>query len=210
MPRKRTYTVVWPGSGRSVQASDIIVTKDPCPVALCAGKVPVTCVPGRTPIGLIRRFLTFLAKMGLSVRDDPKKVVDVAGRVWGEPVGGLALSLELKRKEDPDELATVSAAVHNRSAETQRLTTRGWLNFYQVSVVGSDGHAVALTPYGGELAKPERQPAPAEIVLAPGEAIEADIPIGSIYQMRKGHYSVQASAGVPGGLAVSNEISVGV
>ena len=34
--------------------------------------------------------------MGLSVRDDPKKLVDIAGRQWGEAIDGLALSVILK------------------------------------------------------------------------------------------------------------------
>jgi hypothetical protein len=63
--------------------------------------------------------------MGLSVRDDPKKEVDIAGRTWGEPVAGLALSVALKPQEDPDALPTVSVAIHNRSAQTKRLMTRG-------------------------------------------------------------------------------------
>jgi hypothetical protein len=162
--------------------------------------------------GAIRNFLTFLAKMGLSVRDDPKKVVDVAGRTWGEPVGGLALSVVLKRAEDPDELATVSVALHNRSLEIKRLMTRGWLNFFDVSVVGPDGALVPPTPYGSELMKPERRPPLAEVVLAPGEAIEADIPIGSLFEMRGGQFQVKAVCEAPddGGLIASNEVQVKV
>jgi hypothetical protein len=146
--------------------------------------------------------------MGLSIRDDPKKVVDVAGRAWGEPVNGLALSVLLTPKQDADQLPTVSVAIHNRTAEARRLTTRGWLNFFRVSVLAPDGVAAEVTPYGRELMKPERQPAPSEIVLAPGEAIEADIPIGSIFQMRRGQYNVQATCETPGGLIASNEIQV--
>lgn len=148
--------------------------------------------------------------MGLTVRDDPRKVVDVAARAWGAPVDGLALSVLLKPKEDAAELATVSVAIHNRGMEVRRLMTRGWLHFFQVSVVGEDGSAAVLTPYGRESMKPERQPVETEVTLAPGDAIEADIPIGSIYQMRKGRYQVQASAEVPGGFVVSNEIGIGV
>ena len=150
-----------------------------------------------------------MAKMGLTVRDDPKKVVDIAGRTWGEPVNNLALSVLLTPKQDAEQLATVSVAIHNRAPHEQRLTTRGWLNFFRVSVVSPDGAAAALTPYGRELMKPERQPAPSEVVLASGEAIEADIPIGSIFQMRKGQYRVQATCEAPiGGLIKSNEIQV--
>ena len=151
-----------------------------------------------------------MAKMGLSVRDDPKKVVDIAGRTWGEPVDGLALSVLLKLKEDDDELATVTVAIHNRGTEVRRLATRGWLHFFEVSVVGADGAAAEPTPYGRELMKPERQPAVSDVVLPPGEALEADIPIGSIYRMRTGRFQVQARCELPGGRAISNEIQIRV
>ena len=160
-------------------------------------------------IGLIRRFLTFLAKMGLSVRDDPRKVVDIGGRQWGQPVNGLALSVLLPPRKN-EELPTISVAIHNRSAETQSLTTRGWLDFFRVSIIGPDGVAAPMTSYGAELMKPERLPAPVEVILSPGEAIEADIPIGSIFQMRRGQYRVHVSCDVPGaGGITSNEILLG-
>ena len=149
--------------------------------------------------------------MGLTVRDDPKKVVDIVGRAWGEPVNGFALSVLLKTKEDDDQLPAISVAIHNRSSETQRLTTRGWLSFFRISVVAPDGAVAALTPYGVESMKPERQPAPSEVILGPGEAIEADIPIGSIFRMPKGQFQVQATCETPGSERItSNEILVAV
>jgi hypothetical protein len=147
--------------------------------------------------------------MGLSVKDDPRKVVDVAGRKWGEPANRLALSLIAKKKEDEDELPSVSVAIHNRSDETRKFTIRGWLDFIQVSVVSCDGVAAELTPYGKELFKPGRLPAPSEVTLKPGKATEADIPIGSVYQMQKGRYRVRASCDAPGGGRLrSNEIEI--
>jgi hypothetical protein len=151
-----------------------------------------------------------MAKMGLGVKDDPKKVVDIAGRTWGEPAHDLALSVLLKPKEDPDELPAISVAIQNRNAVAQRLTTHGWLDFYRVSVTDPAGAAAAMTPYGRELLKPERRQTLPDITLSPGEAIEADIPIGSIFQMRKRQqYAVQVSCEAPGGSRVtSNQISV--
>jgi hypothetical protein len=147
--------------------------------------------------------------MGLSVRDDPKKVVDVAGRTWGEPVHGLALSALLLQRKHDDEPASVSVAIHNRSSDVQRLLIRGWLNYFRVSVVNTQGAAVAMTPYGRESMKPERLPPPAEVVLAPGEAVEADIPIGLLFEMRRGQFRVHAACEAPGGGAIaSNEIQV--
>jgi len=147
--------------------------------------------------------------MGRSVRDDPKKAVYVAGREWGEPVKGLALSVLLKSRLHDDELPTICVAIHNRSAETQHLTTRGWLSYFHIAVTGPDGVAVGMTPYGRELMKPERMPLASEVALTPGEAVEADIPIGSIFDMRRGQFRVAASCDVPGGGTIrSNEIQV--
>ena len=152
-----------------------------------------------------------MAKMGLSVRDDPRKVVDVAGRSWGEPVRGLALSVIIKPKEDDDELPSVCVAILNRSTEVRLLKTRGWLYFFQVSVVNADGAGVAMTPYGHELFKRERMPPLSDIALDPAEAIEADIPIGAVYVMPNGRYRVQASCELPEDTRiVSNEIEINV
>ena len=96
------------GWKRCNQATDIIEASVPVDTGQCSSEIPA--------IGLIRRFLTFLAKMGLSVRDDPKKEVDIAGRSWGAPVDGLALSILHTPNERSDGLATVSVAIHNRGA----------------------------------------------------------------------------------------------
>jgi hypothetical protein len=147
--------------------------------------------------------------MGLSVRDDPKKVVDIAGRQWGEPVRGLALSILLTPRKHDDEPYSTSVAIHNQSPETQRLMTPGWLNFFRVSVIASDGALAAMTPYGRELMKPERRPALSEVVLSPGEAIEVDIPLGTIFDVRRGQFRVHAACEAPGGgILTSNEILI--
>jgi hypothetical protein len=146
--------------------------------------------------------------MGLTVRDDPKKVVDIAGRTWGEPVDDIALSVQLRPMEDPDELPAVSVAIRNTGAARRTLRTRGWVDFFHVTVRDSSGTDAALTSYGRELLKPEHRQSHAEVELEPGEAVEADIPIGSIYRM-KGMYRVRAScATAEGGRAISNEIEV--
>lgn len=147
--------------------------------------------------------------MGLSVRDDPKKVVDVAGRTWGEPHRGFVLSVQLLERKHDDEPASVSVAIHNRGPGVQRLVTRGWLSYFRVAVVNAEGVPAPMTAYGRELMKPERLSAPAEVVLAPGEAVEADIPVGLLFEMRRGKFRVQATCEAPGGgVIVSNAIQV--
>lgn len=146
-------------------------------------------------IGFVRGTLDWFARLGLTVRDDAPKTVDIAGREWGEPAGGFALSIRQIRKEDPEQLPAVSAAVRNVSDERKRFEIPGWLVFYSVEITRPDGERVGLTAFGRELLKPGRHQHRIVLDLAPGQAVETDIPIGSIYDMRApGEYRVRVSA----------------
>lgn len=159
-------------------------------------------------IGFVRGTLDWLAKLGLTVRDDAPKTVDIAGREWGEPVGGLALSIQQIRKEDPAQLPAISAAVRNVSRERRRFEIPGWLVFYSVQIAGPNGQHVGVTAFGRELLKPERHHRRIVLDLVSGQAVETDIPIGSIYDMRAaGEYRVRISGKLPTGeVAQSNEV----
>jgi hypothetical protein len=83
-------------------------------------------------INAFRRFVTFLAKMGLIVRDDSPRVIDMTGREWGEPADGLALSIREGKKDDPGQLPVLSVVMRNAGPERKALTIPGWLFFYSV------------------------------------------------------------------------------
>jgi len=137
------------------------------------------------------------------VRDDEPKTVDVAGREWGEPAGGFAISIQQIRKEDPAQLPAISAAIRNVSGERKHFEIPGWLVFYTLEITGPDGGRVGLTGFGRELLKPERHQGSIVVDLAPGQAVETDIPIGSIYDMRaRGEYRIRAVAALPEGSVV--------
>ena len=163
-------------------------------------------------IGFIRGTLDWFAKLGLTVRDDAPKTVDIAGREWGEPVDGMALSIQQIRKEDPAQLPSISAAIRNVSGEQRRFEIPDWLLFYSFEITGPDGKRVGPTAFGRELLKPERHQRRIVVDLAPGQAVETDIPIGSIFEMRaSGEYPVRISASLPeGGAATSNPIAIHV
>jgi hypothetical protein len=149
--------------------------------------------------------------MGLTMRDDPPKVVDVANREWGMPRAGFALSIQQVPREDPSALPALSVALRNVSAEPKRFTVPGWLFFYRIEITGLDGTPVPMSPFGRQLLKPERNTERVDVSLAPGEATEAVIPIGSIFSMSaKGSYSVIAACEPPsgGGRLESNRITV--
>lgn len=159
-------------------------------------------------IAFIRGALDWLAKLGLTVRDDAPKTIDLANREWGPPAAGLALSIREIPKEDPAQLPAISAVLRNVSSARAHLDIPAWLVFYRIDVTGPYGQRASQTPFGTELLKPERHPRGVSMDLDPGQAIETEIPIGSIFNMRSpGDYNVKVSAPLPAnGVLQSNEI----
>ncbi|MGA2714292.1 MAG: hypothetical protein ABSG41_14385 [Bryobacteraceae bacterium] len=154
----------------------------------------------------LARFYNFLANMGLVLRDDPPKVIDMTGRQWGQTVNGLALSIREIPKEDPRQQTVLSVVIRNEGPEPRTFAVPGWLFFYEVHL------GVPLTAYGSQLLKPERKTERIEVTLAPGKARETDLPAGILYDMRaSGDYRVTVSCRLPDGTVVtSNEIVVRV
>jgi hypothetical protein len=164
-------------------------------------------------ISAFRNFFDFLARMGLSVRDDPKRVIDPANRQWGPPIGGLALSLEsVLLREDRSVMSNLSVVLRNVSDATKSLVVPGWLFFFHVEMTGPDGLPVAVSPFGGELLKPSRRTERLEVTLAPGALTETQIPAGSLFEMgAKGEYGIEVWCELPDGVKLhSNRISVAV
>jgi hypothetical protein len=145
------------------------------------------------------RFYNFLANMGLVLRDDPPKVIDLTGRQWGEPVGGLAISIRELEREEPDQVAGISIVMKNLGSDPRTLTVPPWIFFYQAE-------GLELTPYGRQLMNPDHKRKPVEVTLRPGDAIETDLPIAKIYSLRD---KLRVSCQLPDGtLLSSNEITI--
>jgi hypothetical protein len=151
-----------------------------------------------------------MAGMGLIIRDDPKKVVDLSVRAWGPEADGFALSIREVPHEDPDAQAAVSLVLRNVGAAPRSLTVPGWLSFYRFDIAGPDGTPAALSSFGGELLRRARPTERLAISLAPGEYSETQIPIGSIYSLSgKVKYRVRASCDPAEGVVLqSNEITI--
>jgi hypothetical protein len=152
----------------------------------------------------VEGFLDFMGRMGLTLRGDPPRKIDMTGRIWGQPVDGVALSIREIPKEDPEQLASVSAVMRNSGEKQIPLTIPGWLHFYKIDV------AAQPTSYGRALLRPERQSERLAITLGPGDATETDLPVGSIFELRRGkEYKVRVSCQLPGdALLQSNEIVI--
>ena len=116
--------------------------------------------------GGLGRFYNFLANMGLVLRDDPPKVIDMTGRQWGQSVDGLALSVREIPQEDPAQQTVLSVVIRNEGPEPKTLIVPGWLFFYELQL------DAPLTAYGSQLLKPERRTERMEVTLAAGQAKE--------------------------------------
>jgi hypothetical protein len=157
---------------------------------------------------MLRGFFDFMAKMGLSVRDDPPKVIDLSIRTFGPAKGDMELSVLQLTRDDPDALVSVSVVLRNAGQEPKALTVPGWLGFYQFDVRHPDGSPVAKTPFGRALSHSSRKTERIDVSLAPGALHETEVPLGSIFSLRPhGHYAVRASSQLSDGtLLQSNEI----
>jgi hypothetical protein len=152
-----------------------------------------------------KRVFNLLANMGLILRDDPPKVIDMTGREFGAAVNGLELSIREFPKEDPSERAVLSVVIRNRENEKKTFAVNGWLFFYEVQI------DAPLSGYGDQVLKPQRKTERFDVTLAGNEAKETDVPLGLLYDLRAGSdYRVRVSARLAdGAVLTSNEIVVG-
>lgn len=151
------------------------------------------------------RFYTFLAKMGLVMLDDPPKLIDMAGREWGEPVDGIALSIRELPRDESRHVAGISVVMKNAGRDSKTLSIPPWIHFYEIA-------GLEPSPYGRQLMETRGQAKKSDITLPPGGANETEIPIARIYDMRAaGDYRVQVSCVLPGQRVLrSNEIGIRV
>ncbi|MDE3196601.1 MAG: hypothetical protein KGN84_09675, partial [Acidobacteriota bacterium] len=96
----------------------------------------------------------------------------------------------------------LSVVIRNVSGEAKSLKIPGWLHFYNIELNAS------MSAFGRELMKPDRRGAITEATLAPGALSETQIPVGSIFMMRRGdRYTAQVSCTLPDGATLrSNTI----
>jgi len=143
--------------------------------------------------------------MGLVLRDDPPKVIDMAGREWGDTADGLALSIRELKREEPGQVAGISVVMRNGGTDPKTLDVPPWIFYYEIE-------GLELTPYGRQSMNQDRTAKNIEVTLPPGDAVETDLPIATIYKIRAaGDYKIRVSCRLPDGLTLrSNEIIVRV
>ncbi len=154
----------------------------------------------------LKKVVDFLAKLGLTIRDDPPKVIDFNARQWGETKNGWALSVETLPGKDPGDLPSLSIVIRNVAAGPQKLSVpvskndRTWIQFYTVELREANGTDLPLAPFGKTALDPSRRAELFEAELAPGACNETVIPLGSFFNLRgKSHLKVTAKATVASG-----------
>jgi hypothetical protein len=151
---------------------------------------------------MIRRFFAWvyhwLAMCGLVMKDDEPLEVRDPNREWGPSVDGLQLSAKAKGQR-------LSVVIRSSGAEEVRANVPGWLFFYHLDITP----APALTNFGKQALDARRNDRRTEIVLTPGKAIEAELPVDSLYDLSGGRYRVSVWCEIDGRKLVSNDVIIG-
>lgn len=142
--------------------------------------------------------------MGLTVRGDPPRKINVEGLEWGPETEGVRLSIREKDAEVEGQLPDIVVVMKNFGLKTWKLSIPGWMFFHEVATTAP------LTAFGRQLFMPGRRQERVEITLGPGDATETDIPLCSLYEMEPGEeYPVSVSSKLADGVVVqSNRITV--
>jgi len=150
-------------------------------------------------------FHNFMANLGLVIRDDPPKVIDLTNRVWGEPVDGLVLSIRELPREEERLVAGISVVMKNEGAQSKIMRVAEGIFFYRVE-------GLELSPYGRQFMNSQQKNNTIELNLAPGGATETELPLATVYNLKAaGTYNIRVSCELPGGTHLhSNEIPIRV
>jgi len=154
-----------------------------------------------------------MARMGLAMRDDPPKTIDVAARAWGPSRDSFALSLEsAPLREDASVTSNLSVVLRNEAQVARTLSLTDWLFLYRVELTGPDGNPVSQSAFGREMLNPERGKERFERTFPPEGVMEAQIPLGSLFDLRaRGEYRAVVSCELPGiGELRSNPVTIAI
>jgi hypothetical protein len=146
---------------------------------------------------LFRSIYHWMAVSGLMMKDDDPLEVRDPDRQWGAQSGGLMLSAKAKGKR-------LSVVIKNAGPQEIREKIPGWLFFYHLEISGNP----PLTNFGKQALDPRRNDRQTDLVLTPAKAIEAEIPVDSLYDLGETSHRVTASCEVAGTKLVSNEVNL--
>ncbi len=151
---------------------------------------------------MIRRLFAWIyhwgAMCGLIMKDDEPIEVRDPDRKWGPSQDGLLLSAKAKGQR-------LSVVIKNSGTQEVRANIPGWLFFYHLDI----SPVPPLTNFGKQALDPRRNDRRTDIILTPAKAIEAELPVDSLYDLGPGSYRIQASCEIAGSKLISNEVTLG-
>jgi hypothetical protein len=146
---------------------------------------------------LFRSIYHWMALSGLAMKNDESLEERDPDRAWGPSSGGLMLSAKAKGQR-------LSVVIKNAGTKEIRETITEWLFFYRLDISG----APPLSSFGKHALDPQRSSRRTDLVLNPGQAIEAEIPVDSLYELGHTAHRVKASCEIAGIGLVSNEVTL--
>lgn len=148
---------------------------------------------------MIRRFFErlyhWMALLGLAMKDDATLEERDPDRQWGPESGGLMLSAKAKGPR-------LSVVIKNAGPTEIRENIPTWLFFYQLQISGDP----PLTTFGEQALDPKRNDRMTDLILNPGQAIEAEIPVNSLYDLGPDPRRVTVTCQIAGQALTSNEV----
>lgn len=145
-----------------------------------------------------RRIYHWMALLGLAMKDDAPLEERDPDRQWGPSADGLMLSAKARGRR-------LSVVIKNAGMREIREKIPGWLFFYRLEISGSP----SLSHFGKQALDPGRNDRQTELVLTPGRAVEAEIPVDSLYELGQGTRRVMARCEIAGTALYSNEVTLG-
>ena len=147
--------------------------------------------------GFFRGLYDWMARLGLAMKDDEPLEVRDPDRQWGPQSGGLMLSAKARGQR-------LSMVIRNAGTEEIRHNIPAWLFFYRLNISGDP----PLTSFGKQALDPRRNDRSTDLVLTPGNSIETEIPVDSLYELGETSHRVTASCEIAGTALVSNEVTI--
>jgi hypothetical protein len=140
----------------------------------------------------------WMALLGLAMKDDEPIEKRDPNRLWGPQSDGLMLSAKARGKR-------LSVVIKNAGTREIREKVPAWLFFYQLNISGNP----PLTNFGKQALNPVRADRQTDLVLAPRAAIDAEIPVDSLYDLGQTSHRVTVSCEIAGIKLDSNEVTIG-
>jgi hypothetical protein len=98
----------------------------------------------------------------------------------------------------------LSVVIKNAGSEEIRERIPGWLFFYHLEISGKP----PLTNFGRQALDPKRNDRLTDLVLTPGKAIEAEIPVDALYDLGHQKHRVTVACEIAGRGLTSNEVTL--